>query len=80
MDPDDGTIGQKLGENAERNSILGIVERRDEDSRIGAVEVGVTGGKPDAVEIEWGGHWEVDHLDARPSFQVHALQALAVLC
>jgi len=44
VDPDDRAIGKQLGENAERDTILGIVERRNEYRGVGDVEVGVTGG------------------------------------
>ena len=45
MDADDFAVGKKLGENFERDAVVGIVEGRHQDQAVGDIEVGVAGGK-----------------------------------
>ncbi len=56
MDADDFAVGKKLGENAQRNAVVGIMESRHQDEAVGDIEVGVAGRK--ALPAKYDGAWQ----------------------
>src|SRR5579871_19159 len=50
------TPGKVLGDDIERDAIVGIVKNRNKDEFIGNVKVCVAGGQAKALEINWRWH------------------------
>src|SRR5688572_12737408 len=62
VDADDLALRKQLRDDAERDTIGRIVERRHDDASVGDVEVGVARGQALAVEDHGAGHRQIDDL------------------
>ena len=71
MNADDRPVGEELREYAERGSVPGIVERRDNHARVGDIEVRVARGEAEPAVINRRRHWKEDHLGFRAVFKPH---------
>ena len=60
VDADDFAVGKQLGEDAQRDAIVGIVKRGYQDEAVGDVEIGVAGRQALAVEEDWARHRQFD--------------------
>ena len=78
VDPDDRPVAEELTEDAERRAIARVVERGNQDGRVGDVEIRVGRREAAPVEDDRRRHRQLDHLDARPVLETHSLEPLAV--
>src|SRR5204863_309089 len=74
----DRPILDQLREDAERDAVLGVVERRHQDGSVRDVKVRITRGEALALEVERRRHRQIDHIDLGPVFESHPLKTLAV--
>src|SRR5439155_13100265 len=79
VDADHGPVGNQLGERAQRDAVLRIVEGRDQDGGVRDVEVRVARGQALAVKVQGRGHGQRDNLDPRAILEPHALESFPVL-
>src|ERR1041385_9397563 len=78
MNSHDRPILDLLREDAERDAVLGVVERRHQDGSVRDVKVRITRGEALALKVERRRHWQIDHVDLGPVFESHPLETLAV--
>ena len=78
MNSHDRPILDQLREDAERDAVLGVVERRHQDGSVRDVEVRITRGEALALEVERRRHRQIDHVDLGPVFESYPLETLAV--
>ncbi len=73
VNPDDRAVGKEFAENAQRDSILGVVEGGNQNRSVGNIEISVTGGKANALEEQRVWHGQIDYLQSRAILQANAL-------
>ncbi len=56
VDSDDPSVRKALGQGTQRDAVVRIVERRNQNHVVGDVEIRVACRKPLAVEVERRGH------------------------
>src|SRR5437879_13387812 len=74
----DRPILDQLREDAERDAVLGVVERRHQDGSVRDVEVRITRGEALALEVERRRHRQMDYVDIGTVFESHYLKTLTV--
>ena len=76
---DDGTIGEAIGEDVQRDAVIGIVERRDDHDAVGDVEVRVARGESLAVHDDRAGEGKVDDLEPPLDVTGRVLEPLPIV-
>src|SRR5438034_2124864 len=69
MNSHDRPILDQLREDAERDAVLGVVERRHQDGSVRDVKVRIARGEALALEVERRRHRQIDHIDLGPVFE-----------
>ena len=78
VNPDHWPAG-KFSQDAQRDSVVRIVEGRNEDGGVTDIEVRIARGKAPTLEVNRGRHGQRDHFGLRSIFKPEVLNALPVL-
>ena len=75
VDAHDVTFGEEVLQGVQGDSVVGIVEGRNEDRPVGDIEVRIAGGQAQTLEVEWPGHGQGNDVELRAILQTGLAKA-----
>src|ERR1700722_2303663 len=78
VNADDWTVAEQLAQNAERDAVVRVVERRHDDGGVADVKIRVASRQTDAVKMQWRWHRQFHDFRYAAIFQAQVADAFPI--